>query len=122
MNLSINIVLTGILLVSVQQCGRDATRAIPDCVQQKIDEIAGEEVRNPPAKVYRYVYKGMDVYYIQAWCCDFPSELYDEQCNLICRPDGGFTGKGDNSCPDFSDIRTGEELVWEDNRDRDVKR
>ncbi len=43
--------------------------------------------------------------------------LYDSECNLICAPDGGFTGNGDGRCPDG--ILSGIEFtktVWQDER------
>ena len=33
----------------------------PDCITQKIAAIQKEEVRNPPAKVYRYTFEGKTV-------------------------------------------------------------
>ena len=41
-------------------------------------------------------------------------DLYDDTCNLICHPDGGFSGIGDGSCPDI-EIKK-ETLVWQDDR------
>lgn len=89
---------------------------VPDCIQSQISTIENQEVWNPPAKVYKYQYKGQTVYYIPPRCCDFPSVLLDENCTAICSPDGGLTGDGDGLCSDFFDIRTNEELIWEDKR------
>lgn len=90
---------------------------IPLCIKSKIDEIAAGEVWNPPAKIYCYSYSGQTVYYFPSRCCDIPSLLYDEDCNVICSPDGGYTGEGDGQCPDFFDTRTNGELIWEDTRE-----
>lgn len=49
------------------------------------------------------------------------SRLFDENCNRICAPDGGKTGKGDGKCPDFFEKRTDEKLVWKDERKYGVK-
>lgn len=46
-------------------------------------------------------YNGKIAYYIPSRCCDIPSELYDESGNIICHPNGGFTG-GDGKCPSFN--------------------
>ncbi len=46
----------------------------------------------------------------------FLSTLYNENCNVICSPDGGLTGSGDGQCSDFFDTRTDEKLIWEDVR------
>ncbi len=88
----------------------------PPCIQAKIDEIAAQEVTNPPVRVYSYQYGGKKVYYFTSRCCDAYSELYDESCTLICAPEGGMTGHGDGQCPDFFSTRTDEELVWADPR------
>jgi hypothetical protein len=73
-------------------------------------------VRNPPGSIWRYEYNGKTVYYIPAYCCDMQSELFDGNCNKICSPDGGFTGKGDGKCSDFFTNRKNEKLIWKDER------
>ncbi len=94
----------------------DIAKGTPDCIRSKIELIQEEEVRNPPAEIWKYDYKGMEVYYITAYCCDIPSELYDSDCNLICHPDGGITGNGDGQCTDFASERSNGSLVWKDSR------
>ncbi|WP_345267881.1 DUF6970 domain-containing protein [Nibrella viscosa] len=88
----------------------------PACIVDKINQIKQEAVWNPPAKVFRYEYKGQTVYYIPPRCCDVPSTLLDAQCNYLCAPDGGIDGKGDGKCSDFFNARSGETLVWADSR------
>lgn len=118
MNFILSSILIGGILVFSQQCGREEmSTGTPDCVREVIADIAKEEPRNPPAKVYSYLYEGKRVFYVPAYCCDFPSKLYDENCNVLCAPDGGFSGSGDGKCPDFFDTRTAEKLVWEDPRE-----
>lgn len=95
----------------------DATNGIPNCIDEKINEIKNGDVWNPPAKIYSYTYDGQTVYYFPPRCCDIPSSLYDKNCNLICSPDGGITGGGDGSCADFFSERTDEKLIWEDTRE-----
>lgn len=110
--------MIAVMLLLGRQCGEEQfSERMPDCIREKIDALAKEPVRNPPAKVYRYRYSGQTVYYIPAWCCDFPSELYDSNCTLICSPDGGFSGRGDGRCTDFADTKTHEVLIWEDDRE-----
>ena len=89
---------------------------ISSCINQKIQAIKSEPVTTPATKIFSYQYRGQTVYYIPAQCCDFPSELYDENCNLICYPDGGFSGNGDGLCNDFYDKATNKTLIWEDPR------
>jgi len=50
---------------------------------------------NPPRSITQYLYKGQTVYYVPAQCCDQYSDLYDENCNFLGHPDGGFSGAGD---------------------------
>lgn len=88
---------------------------LPDCIQQVIAQIKQEDIWNPPAKVYRYDYQGQQVYYIPAHCCDLPS-LVIANCDTLCRPDGGYTGKGDGRCPEFAKEANNPVLVWEDER------
>lgn len=86
------------------------------CIEVLINKIKSEDVRNPPAKIFQYTFYGSTVYFVPQYCCDFPSVLYDENCNAICQPDGGFSGKGDGNCIDFFQERKNEKLVWEDDR------
>jgi len=89
----------------------------PDCVNQLVVEIKAAEVTNPPKKVFSLSFKGKTYYYVTAECCDFFTELYDQDCNLVCAPDGGITGGGDRKCPAGFEINELEkELIFEDNR------
>lgn len=88
----------------------------PPCIRALIIEMQKEEVRNPPASVWQYEYNGQTVYYIPPYCCDMYGTLYNSNCEIICHPDGGFTGKGDGRCTDFSSKRKNEKLIWKDNR------
>ncbi|MEX2232549.1 MAG: hypothetical protein WD824_10335 [Cyclobacteriaceae bacterium] len=106
-----------LVLVFIHGCeGEKILKGTPECIEMKIDWISRQTVWNPPAKVYSYPYEGKTVFYFTARCCDFYSELYDKDCNLICAPDGGFSGSGDGKCPDFFANRTNELLIWEDER------
>ena len=81
-----------------------------------IDDIEKEEVRNPPTKVWKWEVDGSTYYYITSDCCDQYNYLYDENCNVVCAPDGGFTGTGDGNCPVFIE-QIVSTLIWEDSRD-----
>lgn len=86
------------------------------CIDYVIDQIKSEAVRNPPAKIYESVYKKAKFYYIPPYCCDVYGTLLDEDCNVVCHPDGGLTGKGDGYCPEFVKELNHYELFWEDDR------
>jgi hypothetical protein len=112
-----SLLITVMLLFSMASCEEvDVPKGTPNCIKEKIKQIEKESVRNPPAKVWQYEYQGQTVYYIPPYCCDMYGELYDEQCGLICHPDGGFTGNGDGGCSDFFTARTNEKLIWQDPR------
>lgn len=105
------------ILLLLSSCNKEEfPMEVPNCIQDKITEIKAQAVWNPPAKVYSYQYNDETVYYIPPRCCDIPSTLYDENCDIICSPDGGITGKGDGKCPDFFTNRSDEKLIWEDQR------
>lgn len=89
---------------------------VPPCIQQKIDSIKQEPVWNPPAEIHEYDYDGRKVYLISARCCDFFSVAVDSDCNYVCAPSGGFTGKGDRKCVDFNEKAKHVRLVWKDER------
>ncbi|MEO7522838.1 MAG: hypothetical protein ABIT58_02025 [Ferruginibacter sp.] len=93
---------------------KDST--LPPCIIKMIDNYKLEEKQNPPRKIISYSFKGKTVYYVTPPCCDFFSDLYDENCVLIGHPDGGFTGKGDGKISDFTESRSNEKLVWKDDR------
>lgn len=88
------------------------------CIQQKIDSIKQVPVWNPPAEINEYNYAGRKVFLISADCCDFYSIAVDSNCNYICAPSGGFTGKGDRKCTDFNEKAKLVRLVWKDERVR----
>ena len=88
---------------------------IPACIDKKIEAIKMEEVRNPPAQIWEWEVDEHTYYYITSDFCDQWNYLYDEECNVICAPDGGITGMGDGNCPNFVE-QIEKTLVWEDNR------
>lgn len=105
------------LVATLVSCSKiDVPKETPKCIRKQIQKVLLEDVSNPPTEVYSYMYNDQLVYFFSAKCCDIPSELYDEDCNLICMPDGGITGMGDGNCTDFFGTRTEEAFVWRDTR------
>ncbi|MBB5285233.1 hypothetical protein HNQ92_003390 [Rhabdobacter roseus] len=95
----------------------DIPRGTPSCIKDLINDVATPEgVWSSPAEVYRYQFKGKTVYYLRSHCCDAYDYLLDENCNVLCAPNGGFHGYGDGKCPDFFDLRKNEKLIWRDSR------
>ncbi|MDQ8053423.1 MAG: hypothetical protein REI78_10375 [Pedobacter sp.] len=111
------IIVVLLLVLQAQTCKKDdPIEEVPTCILDKIEQMKKDNVANPPASVWQYEYNGKIVYYVPAKCCDIPSVLYDGNCNVICSPDGGFTGAGDGKCADFFKKRTNEKLIWKDPR------
>lgn len=97
-------------------CKKDRNAGTPECILQRIEAIKKQPIWNPPAEIHEYIYKGKTVYLISSNCCDQYNMLVDENCNNICAPSGGITGKGDGKCPDFQQNSTHIRLVWKDER------
>ena len=105
-----------ILSLSVGACDDAETDSeIPNCIESKINIIKEEEVRNPPAEIWEWKVSSETYYYITSDCCDQFNYLFDQNCNKICAPDGGFSGLGDGNCPDFSG-HIEKTLIWKDDR------
>ena len=113
--------LTNFLLISFITFNLSCDEIVDDdgatsCIREKIAQFKREKVSNPPRYVYSYQYKGKTVYYITSDCCNQYNILYDVNCNVICSPDGGISGKGDGKCSDFFDTATNPILIWKDPR------
>jgi hypothetical protein len=93
-----------------------SSEAVPACIQKKIDSIKAQPVWNPPAEIDEYEYDGRKVYLVSAPCCDFFNTVVDVNCNQLCAPSGGFTGKGDGKCRDFFQQAKHIRQVWKDER------
>ena len=110
-------ILSVITIMTVTSCEKlNVPDGTPRCIQKKIREIKSDPVTNPASSIWKYDYHGQTVYYIPPRCCDIESQLYDDNCNQICSPDGGISGGGDGKCADFFDDRTNEQLIWQDDR------
>jgi hypothetical protein len=104
------------LTIAAEKCQKGKENSIPGCIQQKIDQIKKEPKWNPPAEVHEYSYNGKRVFYFSSNCCDRYNEVYDENCNYVCSPSGGYTGKGDMKCADFKENAKEIRLIWKDER------
>ena len=113
---SVLFTLTIFLAIAIKKCTEPKQDKIPACIQKRIDEIKKEARWNPPAEVYEYSYNGKTVYYFSSDCCDNFNSVVDENCNAICSPSGGYTGKGDGKCKDFNTTAKKIRLVWKDER------
>lgn len=87
------------------------TQPMPQCLQKKINEMTATP-GNAPASVTEYTYQGEKVYYMIAPCCDQFNLVFDKDCNILGRPDGGITGKGDGSLPHFWSEAKDPKVIW----------
>lgn len=108
--------LIAIVIFVFFSCRKECSSSIPSCIQAKIDHLRAQPKGNPAYSVYRLDYNGKKLYYFPPQCCDQYSDLYDENCNLVCHPDGGIAGQGDGNCPEFSATSKNWVLLWKDNR------
>lgn len=112
------VLLSLFFLVSAaqQKCNKSSIADIPSCVQAKITRIQQQPTWNPPATVTEYHYNGKRVFLFSSDCCDQYNEVVDAECNYICAPSGGLTGKGDRKCTDFTEKSELVKVVWKDER------
>ena len=104
------------LLIFTISCSQSNEPEAPDWVEYLIEEFESQDVGNPPYSIWEYQYKNQVVYFIPAQCCDQFSTLFDKNGNIICAPDGGFSGRGDDKCSDFFSERSNGKLIWKDTR------
>jgi hypothetical protein len=109
------IISLAFIIVTGTQCARKMYDA-PSCIQQKINELKAMTPTNPRARISEYEYDGKKVYLLIKPCCDQYNELYDANCNYVCAPSGGITGKGDGKCPEFDANAKFIKVIWEDKR------
>ena len=106
-----------LVLASIQfSCkSSEQKKDVPTCITSKIEALKNEPVQNPPAEVWKWETKDNIYYYVISPCCDQYNYLYNNSCEVICAPDGGFTGKGDQKCPAFG-VNVTKTLIWKDLR------
>ncbi len=85
-------------------------------LQNLIKQEESNPTANPPASLSKCTYRNQSVYYLPPRCCDIPGIVYNDKGDVICSPDGGFTGRGDGKCTDFFDTRKDCVVVWKDTR------
>lgn len=86
---------------------------VPSCVEDDIRDFErGKADFEDAVSIWQWKVDGNTYYYYTYGCCDQYNNLYDEDCNFVCAPDGGFGGGGDGNCPIFVGDIT-KTLVWE---------
>lgn len=89
---------------------------LPKCIEQLIKRYKTGLPQHAPGQIVEYELKGKKVYYLLAKCCDQYNHLIDENCLSICKPDGGWSGRGDNKCAELRKQLTNSKVLWKDNR------
>jgi hypothetical protein len=90
--------------------------ALPSCIQDYVKTVQQQPKSDPAAQVNEYIYQGKTVYYLPIWSPDAFNLVYDDGCQYICAPDGGFTGSGDGKCADFWKTAQFVRVAWKDAR------
>jgi hypothetical protein len=117
--MKVPIIFLALIVITLLSSLSSAKPEIPTCIQKKIDSILAGPVLNPPTRISKYLYRGKMTYLWSSSCCDQFDPLYDGECNRICAPSGGKTGRGDGRCTDFRQTATLLGNVWVDPRSRD---
>ena len=109
--------IVAISIFSLNACTKvEVNEKVPNCIEKKIRKLLNKSVQNPAAKVWKWEDDQNTYYYFTSDCCDQYNYLYDDKCELVCAPDGGFSGGGDGNCPNFQGTVV-QTLVWEDPRE-----
>ncbi len=82
-------------------------RSLPDCIRTLI-----EEQQDDITEVQQWSIEGSKYYYFVSDCCDRFNGLLGSDCEWICAPDGGLSGRGDEMCPDFP-AEFNRTIVWQ---------
>jgi len=63
-------------------------------------QIRAYEIKGASQVTGKVINAGKPFYLIASPCCDKFDYLYDTKGVILCAPYGGFTGRGDGSCPE----------------------
>jgi hypothetical protein len=105
-----------LLLPVFLSCDKECITDLPPCINEWIEAVEKDDSWTTPAEVNEYLFNGKKVYLLTASCCDQYNILIDADCNYICSPSGGITGKGDGKCADFFAEAEHVRLIWKDSR------
>jgi hypothetical protein len=111
----LNIIIATLILAFSNCQTSDVEIETPECMDQLIQEFENDVNFCETGKsVYRYVFQNQFVYVFNPGDCgaDMMSNVYDEECNLICSL-GGIAGIILCNDENFSQGATDETLIWE---------
>lgn len=104
-----------LLILSFTNCKKEGlTVDDPGCMDQLIEEFKNSDMPCESGKtIYRYKFQDEFVYVFGPGNCgaDMMSDVYDEECNLICGL-GGIAGNQSCEGENFHEGATEETLIW----------
>ena len=101
--------------IQLAACASEQT-PLPSCLQDRIDMLKAFPPATPRASLEAFHYQGRRVYYLPPAGFDDFGLVVDEHCNTVCAPDGGISGGGDGTCPEFFLQARPDGTVWTDER------
>lgn len=109
-------IIIAILIFAFANCQKnEVSIETPECIEQLILEFETDVNFCETGKsVYRYTFQDQFVYVFNPGDCgaDMMSNVYDEECNLICSL-GGIAGNIQCNDENFSGGATEGNLIWE---------
>jgi hypothetical protein len=94
----IQIISLAMIAILITNCDRSEDyKGLPTCVEKQL--TMQDAVRKPPVEVWQWDVDDKTYYYFRSECCDQYNYLFDDNREMVCAPDGGFSGKGDATCP-----------------------
>ena len=116
--IKLSIVVFAVISSLASTCNEEKSESAESnsCLETLKAQLLELPAQLPALAIWEYSYQGSLVYLVPAPCCDHFNPLYNLNCEVICHPDGGITGKGDGKCKDLRRTATGKKLVWKDVR------
>jgi hypothetical protein len=111
-NLIILFVFAGMSFFACNPLGILEPRTVPRCIENMLDQT-DPQTKAPIIGLARYELEGKYYFELMPECCDQFTSLYDEDCNFVCHPGGGITGRGDGQCPDWVENLSNRKTLWE---------
>ena len=105
-------VALALLVAAPAAAHADARLDVPGWLAERIDGYEQQEPSAAPVAIWRINYRGRPSYFVVAPCCDHVNTLLDANGGIVCHPNGGHRGRGDERCPDAADTRAEPQLVW----------
>jgi hypothetical protein len=119
MKLVVTIALCSVALLlfvangAVSQTEIKAELKLPDWLKSRIAKMEATPKYAEATTIWKVTYKDEDAFLFIAPCCDQNNPLYSAAGVLLCSPNGGFSGRGYEKCPDAITPKTKFVVVWQ---------